>query len=134
MGSYGIGVERAMASVVEGHHDEFGIVWPVAVAPFQVAIVLIGRADDAAAKRAEELYDQLTQAGVDVILDDRDERPGVKFRDVELVGIPYYATVGGRSLADGNIEVTTRAGREKATVPVDDAAEHLRRLVTKTEA
>ncbi|HEU4424960.1 MAG TPA: proline--tRNA ligase [Pilimelia sp.] len=131
MGSYGIGVERAMAAVVENHHDDLGIVWPVAVAPFQVAIVLIGRSDDAAAKRAEELYEQLTHAGVDVILDDREERPGVKFRDVELVGIPYYATVGGRSLADGTIEVTTRAGREKVAVPVDDAADYVRSLIAK---
>jgi prolyl-tRNA synthetase len=117
-----------MAAVVERHHDEAGIVWPVQVAPFAVAIVPIGRDGDAT-KRAEELYEQLTADGIDVILDDRDERPGVKFRDVELIGIPYLVTVGGRGLARGIVEVTVREGREKSEVPVDGVVDHVRELV-----
>jgi prolyl-tRNA synthetase len=132
MGSYGIGVERSLAAVVETHHDEVGIVWPAQVAPFEVAVVLISPNDDVAVKRAEELYEQLGAAGVDVVLDDRDERPGVKFRDAELVGIPYRVTVGGRGLAKGVVEVTTRESRETAEVPVDEAAEHVRGLVRGT--
>jgi prolyl-tRNA synthetase len=125
-------VERSLAAVVETHHDEVGIVWPAQVAPFEVAVVLISPNDDVAVKRAEELYEQLGAAGVDVVLDDRDERPGVKFRDAELVGIPYRVTVGGRGLAKGVVEVTTRESRETAEVPVDEAAEHVRGLVRGT--
>jgi prolyl-tRNA synthetase len=134
MGSYGIGVERSLAAVVECHHDDAGIVWPTQVAPFEVAVVLISPNDDAAVKKAETLYEQLGAAGIDVVLDDRDERPGVKFRDVELVGIPYRVTVGGRGLAKGVVEVTTRAGRETTEVPVDEAAEHVQGLLRSTRA
>jgi prolyl-tRNA synthetase len=134
MGSYGIGVERSLAAVVECHHDDAGIVWPTQVAPFEVAVVLISPNDDAAVKKAEALYEQLGAAGIDVVLDDRDERPGVKFRDVELVGIPYRVTVGGRGLAKGVVEVTTRAGRETTEVPVGEAAEHVQGLLRSTRA
>ena len=125
MGSYGIGVERAMAAIVESHHDDLGIVWPAAVAPFSVAVVLLGARDDAAREAAEDLYESLASRGVEVILDDRDERPGVKFRDVELVGIPYRVTVGSRGLANGAVEVTVRATGETTAVPVDRVVEHL---------
>ncbi len=125
MGSYGIGVERAMAAIVESHHDDLGIVWPAAVAPFSVAVVLLGARDDAAREAAEDLYESLASRGIEVILDDRDERPGVKFRDVELVGIPYRVTVGSRGLANGAVEVTVRATGETTAVPVDRVVEHL---------
>jgi prolyl-tRNA synthetase len=128
MGSYGIGVERAMAAIVESHHDDRGIVWPMAVAPFHVAIVQLGK-DEATAAAAEELYEQLGRERVEVILDDREERPGVKFSDVELVGIPLRVTVGARGLANGMVEVTTRATGETVTVPVGEAAGHLAALV-----
>ncbi|MFH8379904.1 proline--tRNA ligase [Kitasatospora sp. NPDC018058] len=130
MGSYGIGVERALASIVETHHDGKGIVWPVAVAPFEVAVVVLGGSDERVTETAEALYRELRGERVDVLLDDRDERPGVKFRDVELIGIPYRITVGARGLAEGTVEVTTRATGETRSVPVAAAVEHLRKLLT----
>ena len=125
MGSYGIGVERAMAAIVECHHDGAGIVWPVQVAPFAVAIVPAGR-EDAVAKAADDLYDRLTRAGIETLLDDRDERPGVKFRDVELIGIPFRVTMGSRGLANGVAELTVRASGTRADVPLDDIVGRLR--------
>ncbi|KRV47227.1 proline--tRNA ligase [Wenjunlia vitaminophila] len=129
MGSYGIGVERALAAVVETHHDEKGIVWPVAIAPFEVAVVGLGTGDAKVTEAAETLYRGLLDERVDVVLDDRDERPGVKFRDVELVGVPYRVTVGSRGLANGTVEVTTRATGETRSVPVAEAVEHVRGLL-----
>lgn len=130
MGSYGIGVERALASLVETHHDDKGIIWPVAVAPFEVAVVVLSTTDEKVTETAETLYRQLSSERVDVLLDDRDERPGVKFRDVELIGIPYRITVGARGLADGTVEVTTRATGETQSVPVAEAVDHVRKLLT----
>jgi len=124
MGSYGIGVERALASIVETHHDDRGIVWPMAVAPFHVVIVQLG-ADEATAAAAMELYERLGRNSVEVILDDRNERPGVKFSDAELVGIPLRVTVGARGLARGVVEVTTRATGDTEEVPVAEAAVRL---------
>ncbi|GAA2132351.1 proline--tRNA ligase [Actinomadura napierensis] len=129
MGSYGIGIERAMAAIVETHHDERGIVWPVAVAPFQVAVV-IAQSDDAdVAAAAEAIYTALRDSGVDAVIDDRAERAGVKFRDVELTGIPYRVTVGRRGLAEGVAEVTVRATGDTEKVPLDAAAAHVRTLL-----
>jgi prolyl-tRNA synthetase len=129
MGSYGIGVERAMAAIVECHHDDKGIVWPVAVAPFQVALVVAQSGDTEAARVGENLYGQLRAAGVEVIIDDRPERPGVKFRDVELTGIPYRLTVGKRSLAEGAVEFTTRETGETVSVPLADAIDHVSKVI-----
>lgn len=110
MGSYGIGVERGMAAVVESSHDEKGIIWPVAVAPYEVVITVLRVDDEATTAAAEELYGELLDAGVEVILDDREERPGVKFADAELIGIPYRVTVGPRGVGEGKVELTTRRG------------------------
>jgi prolyl-tRNA synthetase len=108
MGSYGIGVERGMAAVVESSHDEKGIIWPVSVAPYEVVLTVV-RADDEATKNAaEKLYEDLLDNGVEVLLDDRDERPGVKFADAELIGIPYRVTIGPRGVADKMVEVAGR--------------------------
>jgi prolyl-tRNA synthetase len=128
MGSYGIGIERALACAVESHHDDRGIVWPVAIAPFEVAVVTLGR-DEAVARAGEELYAQLRRERVDAVLDDRDERPGVKFSDVELVGIPYRITVGARGLAAGTVEVTDRATGTSTAVALAEAAGYVRELV-----
>ncbi len=129
MGSYGIGVERAIAAVVECHHDERGIVWPVAVAPFE-AVVTVAQPDDPATVTAgEQLYQALLGVGVDVILDDRNERAGVKFRDAELVGIPFRVTAGRRALAEGAAELTERATGETRKVPLDEVAETVRKAV-----
>lgn len=124
MGSYGIGVERALAAIVESHHDDKGIVWPMAVAPFHVVIVQLGK-DEAAVEAARALYDDLQAQGAEVVWDDRDERPGVKFSDAELVGIPLRVTVGARGLAEGAVEVTDRSSGETAKVAVGEAAAHL---------
>lgn len=129
MGSYGIGVERAMAAIVEVHHDDRGIVWPLAVAPFQVAVV-IAQSDDAdVAAAAEEIYAGLAAAGAEVVIDDRPERAGVKFRDVELTGIPFRVTVGRRGLAGGVAEVTARATGETGKVALDAVVAHVRSLL-----
>jgi prolyl-tRNA synthetase family II len=121
MGSYGIGVERAMATIVETHHDQAGIVWPFQVAPFQLAVVPLATGDAAAAEVAERLYAELLAAGVDAVIDDRPDHPGAKLTDVELVGIPYRLVVGPRGLAQGVVELTTRRTGETVRVPVDDA-------------
>ena len=126
MGCYGIGVERVMAAVVERHHDDRGIVWPVAVAPFTVVVTVAQSEDPESAKAGESVYEQLTAAGIEVIIDDRSERAGVKFRDAELTGIPFRVTVGKRGLADGTVEVTTRATGETVKVAIGDVVAHLR--------
>ncbi|HCT76808.1 MAG TPA: proline--tRNA ligase [Micromonosporaceae bacterium] len=124
MGCYGIGVERTLASVVETHHDDKGIVWPVSVAPFQVAIAQLGDTPEVV-EAATELYEALRAKRIEVILDDRAERPGVKFSDIELVGIPYRVTISARGLANGTVEITDRAARQTSHVPVADAPTHL---------
>ena len=119
MGSYGIGVGRLMASVVEQHHDEYGIIWPASVAPFDVHLVSLARqADDEVGQQAEELYRQLQQAGLEVLFDDRKESPGVKFADADLIGIPWRVTVSSRSLKSGGVEVKKRSDAEREVKPL----------------
>jgi len=109
MGCYGIGVSRIVAAAIEQNFDANGIIWPDAIAPFTVAIVpLYGKKSDAVRDASEQLYADLTAAGIDVLLDDRDERPGVKFADMELIGIPHRITIGDRSLANGKVEYKGR--------------------------
>src|SRR5688572_297718 len=126
MGSYGIGLGRAMACIVEAHHDEKGIAWPVEVAPYRLHLVSIGaqKAPDVASA-ADGLYQRLTDASVAVLYDDRDESPGVKFTDAELLGMPTIATVSPRSLAAGGAEVTDRASGERGIRPIDDLVAEL---------
>ncbi len=119
MGSYGIGLERNLAAIVETYHDDKGIVWPVAVAPYE-AIVTVLKLDGETVAAAERIYSGLQDVGVDVIIDDRKERPGVKFNDAELVGFPYRITVGPRDLADGVVEVTERTSGESESVSVGE--------------
>src|SRR5262249_14266666 len=125
MGSYGIGVERAMAAIVEGHHDDKGIVWPPAVAPFQIAVVVAQSDHAETAEAGERIYQALRAAQAGGIICDRVERAGVKFRDVELVGIPLRVTVGKRGLADGVVELTDRASGETERVPVTEVVKVL---------
>jgi prolyl-tRNA synthetase len=129
MGSYGIGVERAMAVIAEVHHDDAGLVWPVQVAPALVTVVTLAANDHAVVTTAESIYAELRDGGIEVVIDDRDERPGVKFKDAELTGIPVRVSVGSRDLADGVVEVMSRAGREKQRVPVDQVVKHVQNLV-----
>ena len=121
MGCYGIGAERAMAVIAEVHHDDAGLIWPVAVAPAEVTVLTLSPQDEATVAAAEALYAELQAAGVDTLIDDRDERPGVKFRDAELIGIPFRVSVGPRDLAQGVIEITNRATGDKERVPADQA-------------
>jgi prolyl-tRNA synthetase len=120
MGSYGIGVERAMAAIVESHHDDKGIVWPRSVAPFAVCVTVAQMNDAEVAKAGTQIYEALLAAGVEVLIDDRSERPGVKFQDAELVGIPQRVTVGKRGLANGVVELTDRATGETTEVPLNE--------------
>ncbi len=123
MVSYGIGVERNMAAIVEAHHDEAGIVWPLNVAPFEVVICVVKPKDVACSEAGDRLYDALIAGGIDVLIDDRDERPGVKFKDADLVGIPYRLTVGPKGIADGVVELRSRRTGEARDLPIDRAAE-----------
>jgi len=121
MGCYGIGVSRIVAAAIEQNHDKYGIKWPAAIAPFQVAIVPMNMAKSARVKEtAEALYEQLQQAGIEVIFDDRKERPGVMFADHELVGTPILLIVGERNLDEQNIEVKNRITGEKSLMPISD--------------
>ncbi len=123
MGSYGIGVERLMASVVESAHDEKGICWPVSVAPFEVVVCVLKAKDVEVLEAGERIYDALVAAGIEVILDDRLDNPGVKFKDAELVGFPYQIAVGPRSLKEGKVEIVRRRDGQKTEVPIERAAE-----------
>jgi prolyl-tRNA synthetase len=122
MGSYGIGVGRLLAAIVEANHDDDGIVWPPAVAPYTVCVVQIG-GEAGLGTYAEQVSARLAQAGLDVLYDDRDERAGVKFKDADLIGIPWRVTVGRRGLADGTVEWIERATRSTRVVPVQAIGE-----------
>jgi prolyl-tRNA synthetase len=129
MGSYGIGLERGMAAVVETSHDEKGIIWPVSVAPYEVVITVVRADDEATLAAAESLYRELGERRIEVLLDDREERPGVKFADAELIGIPYRVTVGPRGVAEGTVELTTRRGLVTEEVAIDDVVARLTELI-----
>jgi prolyl-tRNA synthetase family II len=131
MGCYGIGVERAIAVIAEVHHDDAGLKWPVSVAPADVNVILLSVRDETARATAQSLYESLLAAGCDALLDDRDERPGVKYKDSELTGIPVRISVGSRDLADGVVEVVSRATGEKERVPVGQAVKHVQELLTE---
>jgi prolyl-tRNA synthetase len=127
MGCYGIGVSRIVAAAIEQNNDERGIVFPPAMAPFILAVVPIAMAKSVPARdAAERLYTELTAAGVEVLLDDRDERPGIMFADMELLGIPHRVVVGERGLKDGNIEYQGRRDAKAQVVPLAQAVEFLK--------
>jgi prolyl-tRNA synthetase len=134
MGCYGIGVERAMAAIAEVHHDDIGLTWPVQVAPAEVTVVLLSVKDEAARAAADDIYRGLLAGGADALIDDRDERPGVKFKDAELTGIPYRISVGARDLADGVVEVTRRVTGEKTRVPVAEAVARVLEIIAAKDA
>ncbi len=112
MGCYGIGVNRILAAVIEQSHDENGIIWPVTIAPFQLLITVVNAANESLMRAAEKIYHDCIQAGVEVLLDDRDERAGVKFKDADLIGIPFRVVVGEKNLTQGKIEVKRRQDKE----------------------
>jgi prolyl-tRNA synthetase len=121
MGSYGIGVERIMAAAIELHHDEFGIRWPMSIAPYQATVLTLGPEPELR-KAADELADALAAAGVEVLYDDRDERAGVKFKDADLVGIPIRIAVGKKGLAEGKAEWKLRGSKQVELVPLGEVA------------
>jgi prolyl-tRNA synthetase len=129
MGCYGLGVGRTVAAAIEQNHDADGVIWPLPLAPFEVLLQSLNVGDPAVAKAADEIYAALRDQGVDVLYDDRDERPGVKFKDGDLVGIPVRVTVGAKSLAEGKVEVSTRRERRKNAVPLVDAVAATRALL-----
>ena len=130
MGCYGIGISRTMAAVVEQHHDDNGIIWPMSVAPYHVIITLMKPDDEAQAAVAERIYGELGRAGVEVVLDDRKERPGVKFKDADLLGIPLRITVG-RGAADGMVEYKMRRDADRTDMTVEDAIASAVRVVNE---
>jgi prolyl-tRNA synthetase len=128
MGSYGIGLARIMAAAVEQHHDEQGIRWPASIAPYQVHLVLVRASDDTQRGLAEGLYEELSAAGLEVLFDDRDLSPGIKFKDADLLGCPAQVVVGKRA-GEGMVELKDRGTGERRDVPVPELAQELHRLV-----
>ena len=134
MGCYGIGVTRIIGAAIEQNHDERGIVFPAAIAPFEVCIVPMGYAKSEAVKRmADQLHDELQAAGIDVLLDDRNERPGVMFADMELIGVPHRIVIGERGLNEGKIEYKGRLDSETQMLPIADTLSFLREKLKEME-
>ncbi len=122
MGCYGIGINRILASAIEISNDDNGIIWPISIAPFEVLITSVNQDDEKVAQVAENIYQQLLANGIDVLLDDRTLRGGVKFKDADLIGIPVRVTVGRKSVADGNVEIKLRSETKSTKVPIEKAA------------
>jgi prolyl-tRNA synthetase len=131
MGSYGIGVERILAAAIELHHDADGIVFPLAIAPFHAVVLTLGKEPELVAA-AEQVVAALTAAGVDVLFDERDERPGVKFKDADLIGHPIRIAVGKKGLAEGKVEWKLRGGTDVTLVPIGEVAAKAAALVAAT--
>jgi prolyl-tRNA synthetase len=129
MGCYGLGIGRTVAAAIEQNHDSDGIVWPLPLAPFAVLVAALNPDDPEVVETAESIYTRLREAGVDVLLDDRDERPGVKFKDADLVGFPVRIVVGAKSLKDGKVELSLRRDREKHLLAPADAVARAVELV-----
>ncbi len=129
MGCYGIGINRILAGLVETNHDEHGIIWPVTIAPYEVLLMPMKVKDEASMELTKKLHDDLTAAGVDVLVDDRDARAGVKFNDADLIGIPLRVVIGPRGLKEGKLEVKWRWDKEATMIDLDTAAETLTTLI-----
>jgi prolyl-tRNA synthetase len=135
MGCYGIGVGRTVAAAIEQNHDPDGIVWPLALAPFQVLITPIdwkpGSPDH---QTILTLYESLREAGIEVLLDDRDERPGIKFKDGDLIGIPFRVTIGPRGLKQGQVELRPRRSKQVEMIQIDQALEVIQKFIAAEAA
>ncbi len=129
MGCYGVGVSRTMAAAIEQHHDADGIIWPASIAPYQVVIVPINTKDESQMTMAEQIYRELSAAGVEVVLDDREERSGVKFKDADLIGYPLRITVGPKALKENSVELKVRRTKESLLLPLDGYVEGVIRLL-----
>jgi len=127
MGSYGIGVTRLLACLAEHYRDEQGLTLPITVAPYQVHLVALRGGEEA----ADTLYQQLQEAGIEVLFDDRDESPGVKFNDADLIGLPVRLTVSGRSLQNGGVEVKLRRESDRTIIPLAEIISHVQTVIEK---
>ena len=125
MGCYGIGINRTMAAIIEQHHDENGIKWPMSVAPYQVVVVPVSIKDEEQMKIAEEIYSILKELGVEVLMDDRDERVGVKFKDLDLIGIPMRITVG-KKISEGKVEFKLRCEADNEIVEISSVIDRVK--------
>jgi len=132
MGCYGIGISRTVAAVIEQHHDENGIIWPSSIAPFQIHLIAVNMKNEAQARTAEQLYEALTQAGYEVLFDDREERAGVKFKDADLIGIPLRITVGAK-VSEGLVEYKFRRSGESGELAVQEVLEQLPELLKRVD-
>lgn len=133
MGCYGIGITRTAAAAIEQNHDENGIIWPRAIAPYHVLITPISSKDEELMAVAEKTYGQLCELGIETLLDDRDERPGVKFKDGDLIGIPLRVTVGSRGLKQGKLEVRFRRSGETREIPLNEAVNRIREMLEEVD-
>lgn len=134
MGCYGIGVNRIVAALVETSYDENGIIWPISLAPYEVILTPLNVSQENVMEAASNLHDELQAAGVDVLLDDRDQRPGVKFKDADLIGIPLRVVIGGRGLEKGELELKWRTKAEPDMIPLEGAAAKIKELVAAEHA
>lgn len=132
MGCYGVGVSRTMAAAIEQNNDKDGMIWPVAIAPYEVLVVPVNTKDEASTQKAEAIYEELKKAGVEAVIDDRNERPGVKFKDADLIGYPLRVVVGPKTLAEGKLEVKVRRTGEVQMLPLDsDYIGTIKKLLAK---
>jgi prolyl-tRNA synthetase len=129
MGCYGIGITRLMAAAIEQNHDANGIIWPFALGPFHVLLLPINYKDKAIQKTCDELYAGLQKRGVETLVDDRDERPGVKFKDGDLIGIPLRVTIGAKGLEKGCVELRWRHGGKSEDIPIVEAAQTIQKII-----
>ena len=134
MGCYGVGVSRTLAAIVEQHNDEHGIIWPVSVAPYEVAVVPLDVNDDVVWPVAQKVAERLVEKGVEVVVDDRKERPGVKFADNDLMGFPFQVVCGKKAVKNGNVELKDRATGERTEVAIDEVADLLAKRVLDLRA
>lgn len=132
MGCYGVGVSRTMAAAIEQNYDENGIIWPIPIAPYHCIIIPISLKDEEIVETAETLYQKLTASGVETVLDDRDERPGVRFKDADLVGYPLRLTIGKKTLAEGKVELYNRKTGDVQLLKVEDACNEIKSLVEES--
>ncbi|MGC9361220.1 MAG: proline--tRNA ligase, partial [Anaerolineae bacterium] len=131
MGCYGIGTGRLMSCIIEQHHDDYGIIWPVSVAPFQLHIVSIGTNKPAVVEAADELYQCMSDAGYEVLYDDRDESAGVKFNDADLIGVPVRLTVSTKTISQESVEVKARWEKQRRMVPQEELKEAIDALLAE---
>jgi prolyl-tRNA synthetase len=130
MGCYGIGISRLVAAAIEQNHDDNGIIWPFAIAPFHILLLPINYKEPKLRDAAEELYRDLQKQQVEVLLDDRDERPGVKFKDADLIGIPLRITIGAKGLDKGIVELRRRRDGKTEEIPFTDAVKQIQDIVS----